>query len=38
MVLLWHAVPVNSVADLKAREVAVGVPAPIRPRPFSPGY
>ena len=25
MVLLWHAVPVNSVADLKAREVAVGV-------------
>ena len=25
MVLLWHTVPVNSVADLKAREVAVGV-------------
>jgi tripartite-type tricarboxylate transporter receptor subunit TctC len=25
MVLLWHAVPVNSVAELKAREVAVGV-------------
>ena len=25
MVLIWHAVPVNSVADLKAREVAVGV-------------
>jgi tripartite-type tricarboxylate transporter receptor subunit TctC len=25
MVLLWHAAPVNSVADLKAREVAVGV-------------
>ena len=25
MVLLWHVVPVNSVADLKAREVAVGV-------------
>jgi tripartite-type tricarboxylate transporter receptor subunit TctC len=24
MVLLWHAVPVNSVADLKARETAVG--------------
>jgi tripartite-type tricarboxylate transporter receptor subunit TctC len=25
MVLLWHAAPVNSVAELKAREVAVGV-------------
>jgi tripartite-type tricarboxylate transporter receptor subunit TctC len=25
MVLIWHTVPVNSVADLKAREVAVGV-------------
>lgn len=25
MVLIWHAVPVNSVAELKAREVAVGV-------------
>src|SRR5690348_15645091 len=25
MVLLWHAVPVDSVADLKSREVAVGV-------------
>src|SRR4051812_34354163 len=25
MVLLWHTVPVNSVADLRAREVAVGV-------------
>lgn len=25
MVLLWHAVPVSSVAELKAREVAVGV-------------
>jgi len=25
MVLLWHTVPVSSVADLKAREVAVGV-------------
>jgi tripartite-type tricarboxylate transporter receptor subunit TctC len=25
MVLLWHTVPVNTVADLKAREVAVGV-------------
>jgi tripartite-type tricarboxylate transporter receptor subunit TctC len=25
MVLLWHTVPVNSVADLKAHEVAVGV-------------
>jgi tripartite-type tricarboxylate transporter receptor subunit TctC len=25
MVLLWHTVPVNSFADLKAREVAVGV-------------
>ena len=25
MVLLWHTVPVNSVADLKTREVAVGV-------------
>src|SRR5262249_21390126 len=25
MVLLWHAVPVNSVAELKSREVAVGV-------------
>src|SRR6201991_1335998 len=25
MVLLWHAVPVNSVAELRAREVAVGV-------------
>src|SRR5262244_3030755 len=25
MVLLWHAVPVNSLADLRAREVAVGV-------------
>src|ERR1700716_1585259 len=25
MVLLWHSVPVSSVADLKAREVAVGV-------------
>jgi tripartite-type tricarboxylate transporter receptor subunit TctC len=25
MVLLWHTVPVNSVAELKAREVAVGV-------------
>ena len=25
MVLLWHAVPVNSIAELKAREVAVGV-------------
>jgi tripartite-type tricarboxylate transporter receptor subunit TctC len=25
MVLLWRAVPVNSVAELKAREVAVGV-------------
>ncbi|MGZ5881006.1 MAG: Bug family tripartite tricarboxylate transporter substrate binding protein [Xanthobacteraceae bacterium] len=25
MVLLWHAVPVNSVAELKVREVAVGV-------------
>src|SRR5258705_9955993 len=24
MVLLWHTVPVNSVADLRAREVAVG--------------
>jgi tripartite-type tricarboxylate transporter receptor subunit TctC len=25
MVLLWHAAPVNSVAELKVREVAVGV-------------
>jgi tripartite-type tricarboxylate transporter receptor subunit TctC len=25
MVLIWHAVPVSSVAELKAREVAVGV-------------
>ena len=25
MVLLWHAAPVNSLAELKAREVAVGV-------------
>jgi tripartite-type tricarboxylate transporter receptor subunit TctC len=25
MVLLWHTVPVNSVADLKAREITVGV-------------
>ena len=25
MVLLWHTVPVNSIAELKAREVAVGV-------------
>ncbi len=25
MVLIWHAVPVSSVADLKAREVTVGV-------------
>jgi tripartite-type tricarboxylate transporter receptor subunit TctC len=25
MVLLWHTVPVNSIADLKVREVAVGV-------------
>ncbi len=25
MVLIWHAVPVNSIAELKAREVAVGV-------------
>src|SRR5262249_22128349 len=25
MVLIWHTVPANSVADLKAREVAVGV-------------
>jgi tripartite-type tricarboxylate transporter receptor subunit TctC len=25
MVLLWHTVPVSTVADLKAREVAVGV-------------
>jgi tripartite-type tricarboxylate transporter receptor subunit TctC len=25
MVLLWHAVPVNSIAELRAREVAVGV-------------
>jgi tripartite-type tricarboxylate transporter receptor subunit TctC len=25
MVLLWHTVPVSSVADLRAREVAVGV-------------
>ncbi len=25
MVLLWHAVPVNSLAELKAREVKVGV-------------
>ena len=25
MVLIWHAVPVSSVADLKASEVAVGV-------------
>jgi tripartite-type tricarboxylate transporter receptor subunit TctC len=25
MVLLWHTVPVSSVADLKAREVAIGV-------------
>src|SRR6266508_1093881 len=25
MVLLWHAVPVNSVDDLRKREVAVGV-------------
>jgi tripartite-type tricarboxylate transporter receptor subunit TctC len=25
MVLLWHTVPVNSVAELKTREVAVGV-------------
>jgi tripartite-type tricarboxylate transporter receptor subunit TctC len=25
MVLLWHAAPVNSVAELRAREVAVGV-------------
>jgi tripartite-type tricarboxylate transporter receptor subunit TctC len=25
MVLLWHAVPVSTVAELKAREVAVGV-------------
>jgi tripartite-type tricarboxylate transporter receptor subunit TctC len=25
MVLLWHTVPVSSVAELKAREVAVGV-------------
>jgi tripartite-type tricarboxylate transporter receptor subunit TctC len=25
VVLLWHAVPVNSVAELKGREVAVGV-------------
>src|SRR5260370_24298761 len=25
MGLIWHAVPVNSVAELKAREVAVGV-------------
>ena len=25
MVLLWHAVPVNSVEDLRRREVAVGV-------------
>ena len=25
MVLLWHTVPVNSVEELKAREVAVGV-------------
>jgi tripartite-type tricarboxylate transporter receptor subunit TctC len=25
LVLLWHAVPVNSLADLRAREVAVGV-------------
>jgi tripartite-type tricarboxylate transporter receptor subunit TctC len=25
LVLLWHAVPVNSLADLKMREVAVGV-------------
>jgi tripartite-type tricarboxylate transporter receptor subunit TctC len=25
LVLLWHAVPVNSLADLRTREVAVGV-------------
>jgi tripartite-type tricarboxylate transporter receptor subunit TctC len=25
MVLLWHTVPVNSLADLRAREVTVGV-------------
>src|SRR5437763_11514467 len=25
MVLIWHSVPVNSLADLKEREVAVGV-------------
>jgi tripartite-type tricarboxylate transporter receptor subunit TctC len=25
MVLLWHTVPVSSIADLRAREVAVGV-------------
>jgi tripartite-type tricarboxylate transporter receptor subunit TctC len=25
MVLLWHTVPVNSIAELKVREVAVGV-------------
>src|SRR6266700_6059120 len=25
IVLIWHAVPVNSIAELKAREVAVGV-------------